>query len=93
MPAAIALDSASKRYGRIEALRSVSLSIEPGEVFGLLGPNGAGKTTLIRLLTGSTRATSGSVRVSGGDPKRARGHIGYMPQAPALYEDLSAREN
>ena len=90
---AIELDSVSKRYGRIEALRSATLAIRPGEVFGLLGPNGAGKTTLIRLLTGSTRPTSGSVQVLGVEPRQARGQIGYMPQAPALYEDLSPREN
>jgi len=59
----------------------------------LLGPNGAGKTTLIRLLTGSTRPTSGSVHVLGVEPRQARGQTGYMPQAPALYEDLSPREN
>jgi ABC-2 type transport system ATP-binding protein len=90
---AVELDSVSKRYGRIEALRSATLAIQPGEVFGLLGPNGAGKTTLIRLLTGSTQPTSGSVRVLGVEPRRARGQLGYMPQAPALYEDLSPREN
>jgi ABC-2 type transport system ATP-binding protein len=90
---AVELDSVSKRYGRIDALRSATLAIQPGEVFGLLGPNGAGKTTLIRLLTGSTQPTSGSVRVLGVAPKRARAQIGYMPQAPALYEDLSPREN
>jgi ABC-2 type transport system ATP-binding protein len=93
VPAAIELDSVSKRYGRIQALNSATLSIEPGEVFGLLGPNGAGKSTLIRLLTGSTRPNSGTVRVAGGDPRRSRAQIGYMPQAPALYEDLSPREN
>ena len=90
---AVKLDSVSKRYGHIDALRSATLAIQPGEVFGLLGPNGAGKTTLIRLLTGSTRPTSGSVQVLGVEPRQARGQIGYMPQAPALYEDLSAREN
>jgi ABC-2 type transport system ATP-binding protein len=90
---AVELDSVSKRYGRIDALRSATLAIQPGEVFGLLGPNGAGKTTLIRLLTGSTRPTSGSVHVLGVEPRQARGQIGYMPQAPALYEDLSPREN
>lgn len=89
----IELDQLSKRYGRIDALQTVTLSVREGEIFGLLGPNGAGKTTLIRLLTGSTRPTSGAVRVLGADPKSARGQIGYMPQAPALYEDLSPRDN
>ena len=89
----IALQNVSKRYGHIEALRSVTLDVRAGEIFGLLGPNGAGKTTLIRLLTGSTRPTGGTIQVLGGDPKAARHSMGYMPQAPALYEDLTPREN
>jgi ABC-2 type transport system ATP-binding protein len=93
----IELHQLAKRYGRIDALQSVTLSVSQGEIFGLLGPNGAGKTTLIRLLTGSSRATAGSVKVLDLDPvhdsKAVRRQIGYMPQAPALYEDLSARDN
>jgi ABC-2 type transport system ATP-binding protein len=105
----IQIDQLAKRYGRpgsgrgpaseraIDALRSVTLQVGKGEIFGLLGPNGAGKTTLIRLLTGSSRPTAGAVRVLGLDPvhdsKAVRREIGYMPQAPALYEDLSARDN
>ena len=93
----IQLDQLAKRYGRIEALRSVTLTVGKGEIFGLLGPNGAGKTTLIRLLTGSSRPTSGTVKVLDLDPvhhsKAVRREIGYMPQAPALYEDLSPRDN
>jgi len=95
--AVIELSNTSKRYGRIQALDSVTLSVQAGEIFGLLGPNGAGKTTLIRLLTGSTCPTSGSIIVLGRSPVRdsqqVRRQIGYMPQAPALYEDLSARDN
>jgi len=75
----------------------VSLKIETGQIFGLLGANGAGKTTLIRLLIGSTKPSSGHLTISGFDPtkgKRAiRKLIGYMPQSPALYEDLTPREN
>ena len=93
----IDLDQLAKRYARIDALRSVTLAVNEGEIFGLLGPNGAGKTTLIRLPTGSTRASGGSVRVLGLDPLRdsraVRRELGYMPQAPALYEDLSPRDN
>ncbi len=69
------------------------LEVRAGEIFGLLGPNGAGKTTVIRILTGSARATGGTARVLGGDPKQARHETGYMPQAPALYEDLTPRDN
>ena len=90
---AIAVDNVSKRYGHLEALKGVSLEVRAGEIFGLLGPNGAGKTTLIRLLTGSTRPSAGHVRVLGVEPKSARHAIGYMPQAPALYEDLNPRDN
>ena len=97
MPSVIALHQLAKRYGRIDALRSVTLSVGAGEIFGLLGPNGAGKTTLIRLLTGSARPSAGHVKVLGLDPVRdsqaVRRQIGYMPQAPALYEDLSPRDN
>jgi ABC-2 type transport system ATP-binding protein len=93
----IELHQLSKRYGHIEALRSLTLSVTQGEIFGLLGPNGAGKTTLMRMLTGSSRPTAGEVKVLGLDPVRdsqsVRREIGYMPQAPALYEDLSPRDN
>ena len=97
IPAAVEIEKLGKRYGRIEALHSVTAVVRQGEIFGLLGPNGAGKTTLIRLLTGSSRPSAGVVRVFGLDPVResraVRRQIGYMPQAPALYEDLSPRDN
>jgi ABC-2 type transport system ATP-binding protein len=86
-----------KNFGKVEALKGVSLKIDSGQIYGLLGSNGAGKTTLIRLLIGSTKPSSGSISVLGFDPtkqKRAlRKLIGYMPQSPALYEDLSPIEN
>ncbi|MBA3529085.1 MAG: ABC transporter ATP-binding protein [Propionibacteriaceae bacterium] len=86
-----------KRYGKVEALGGVDLRVREGAVFGLVGPNGAGKTTLIKAPVGSLRPTEGSVSVLGLDPLRDRAglrrRIGYMPQSPALYEDLSARDN
>ena len=86
-----------KNFGQVEALKDVNLTIAGGQIFGLLGSNGAGKTTLIRLLIGSTQPSSGSISILGFDPvkqKRAiRKLIGYMPQSPALYEDLSPIEN
>jgi ABC-2 type transport system ATP-binding protein len=86
-----------KKFDQIQALDGVSLAVASRQIFGLLGPNGAGKTTLIRLLIGSTRPTSGQLSVLGLDPirqKRAlRALVGYMPQTPALYEDLSAWAN
>jgi ABC-2 type transport system ATP-binding protein len=86
-----------KRYGSFEALRGVSLQVDTGSIYGLLGPNGAGKSTLIKALVGASRPSSGEVRILGLDPVRQgrelRPRIGYMPQAPALYDDLSARDN
>lgn len=94
---AIVVEDIKRHYGHIEALRGVNMQVEQGTIFGLLGSNGAGKTTLIKVLVGSTRPNHGQVRVLGLDPfkdvQQLRRQIGYMPQAPALYEDLSAREN
>lgn len=86
-----------KNYGKIEALKGISLSVEQGEIFGLLGANGAGKTTLIQILIGALHAQSGEVSVLGYNPQKQkyelRPQVGYMPQQAALYEDLSARAN
>ena len=94
---AIEVQGLTKLYGRTEALRGIDLAVPEGCLFGLLGPNGAGKTTLIKALVGALRPSGGSVRVLGLDPLRQRRQlrqqIGYMPQSPALYEDLSARGN
>jgi ABC-2 type transport system ATP-binding protein len=93
----IVVDRLRKHFGAVEALKGVSLTVGQGEIFGLLGANGAGKTTLIRTLMGQLRATAGEVCVLGLDPIRQaralRPRMGYMPQAAALYEDLSPREN
>src|SRR5438045_376090 len=91
-PPVIIVDRLRKRFDTVEALKSVSLTVTQGEIFGLLGSNGAGKSTLIKTLIGALRATAGEVSVLGLDPisqaHALRPHIGYMPQAPALYEDL-----
>jgi ABC-2 type transport system ATP-binding protein len=84
-----------KHYGTEVALDGLSLSIPPGTVYGFLGPNGAGKTTTMRLLTGLSRPTSGTVRVAGDpvDDRRAiADRIGYLPETPPLYDAFSARE-
>lgn len=97
MSNAIELDGLVKRYGRLEALKNLQMQIAPGEIFGLVGANGAGKSTLIQILVGALRYDQGRVSVLGFDPARQarpmRQQLGYMPQSPALYEDLSAREN
>jgi ABC-2 type transport system ATP-binding protein len=94
---AIVVDGLSKHYGAIRALHDLNLTVAAGTVFGLLGPNGAGKSTLIKALVGALTPSSGAARVLGYDPwrdrRRLRRVIGYMPQAPALYADLSARGN
>lgn len=86
-----------KRFGRVTALAGINLEIDRGEVFGLIGPNGAGKTTFIRAVVGALRPTEGNVAVLGLDPLAdrwaLRSRIGYMPQQPALYPDLSTRRN
>jgi ABC-2 type transport system ATP-binding protein len=94
---AITVAGLTKTYGAIAALRGADLTVPPGAVFGLLGPNGAGKSTMIKALVGALRPSSGTVRVLDLDPLRDRSAlrkvIGYMPQSPALYDDLSARDN
>ncbi len=94
---AIEVEGLVKRYGKIEALRGVDLRVPEGAVFGLVGPNGAGKTTLIKALVGALRPAEGRVRVLRLEPVKDRSElrqqIGYMPQFPALYGDLSAQDN
>jgi ABC-2 type transport system ATP-binding protein len=93
--AAVEATQLVKAFGPIRAVDGVDLSLEPGRIYGLLGPNGSGKTTLIRLLAGLARPTSGEARILGTRmPDRLTlGRIGYMPQAEALYPDLSVGEN
>jgi ABC-2 type transport system ATP-binding protein len=84
-----------KHFGRVQALRGISLRVEKGTIYGLLGPNGAGKTTLIRSMVGLLSPDSGQVNVLGVKmpDKNILAHIGYMTQAAALYEDLTVRQN
>jgi ABC-2 type transport system ATP-binding protein len=93
-PAAEAI-GLQKRFGEIRAVDGIDLVLAPGRIYGLLGPNGSGKTTLIRLLIGLARATGGEARILGTKmPSRPMlAQIGYMPQAEAIYPDLSVGEN
>lgn len=74
MSALLELRGLGKRFGGIEAVRDVSLTVQPGEIVGLIGPNGAGKTTLVNLITGVHRATAGTVRFEGADVTYQRPH-------------------
>src|SRR5688572_12743851 len=86
----------TKRYGNFTAVDSISFRAVPGQIFGFLGPNGAGKTTTIRIVSGLSLPTSGTVLVNGIDvaaePVRAKAVMGYVPDRPYLYEKLTGRE-
>ncbi|MGI6167279.1 MAG: ABC transporter ATP-binding protein [Eubacteriales bacterium] len=86
----------TKKYGDNLALDNISFSISSGKVYGLLGPNGAGKTTTMNIITGCLAATSGTVTVGGHDifeePLEAKRHIGYLPEVPPLYTDMTPSE-
>jgi ABC-2 type transport system ATP-binding protein len=91
---AISINELSFTYGKLKAIDQLSLQIPSGISFGLLGPNGAGKTTLIRLLVGLIKPVSGSITMLGKEPSRGTAHsIGYMPQLPSLYSELSVQQN
>jgi ABC-2 type transport system ATP-binding protein len=94
-PIAVAASDVRKRFGQIEALAGLSLSVYEGEIYGLLGPNGSGKTTFIRCLAGLVRPDVGRLTVFGVAPRVAvsAGRVGYMTQAPALYAELTVDEN
>lgn len=97
MPAAIEAEHLAKRYGTVEALRDITLTVQPGELFGLVGPDGAGKTTFLRILACLLRPTGGTARVAGiditRDPPGVKRHIGYMSQRFSLSETLTVLEN
>src|SRR5579883_2605797 len=89
----IEVQNLSKAYADKTAVRDITFNVNKGEILGFLGPNGAGKTTTMRILTGFMPATSGTARVSGydvfKDSLQVRRHIGYLPEAPPLYPDMS----
>ncbi len=86
----------SRNYGDKRAVRDVGVELRRGEVLGLLGPNGAGKTTTMQMLTGNLAPTTGSVSICGVDlldrPTQAKTRIGYLPETPPLYRDLTVDE-
>src|SRR5919107_4472635 len=96
-PPAIEVEDLVKSYGEIDAVRGVSFTVPPGEVFGFLGPNGAGKSTTINMLCTLVTPTSGVARVSGFDVvtqrDAVRRHIGLVFQDPTLDGYLTADQN
>ncbi|WP_246984118.1 ABC transporter ATP-binding protein [Halorientalis marina] len=93
--AAIDAAALTKRYGSTTAVDELDLAVPEGVVYGFLGPNGAGKTTTMRMLTALTRPTSGTASVAGApvtDRQRLIERIGYLPEEPPLYDELTARE-
>ena len=97
MTTAIDFQNVVKRYGKVEALRDVSFSVNRGEMFGLIGPDGAGKTTAIRAICGLMHIDAGTIRILGQDPvkqhRQVTGSVGYLSQRFSLYGDLSIDEN
>ena len=85
----------TKRYGGMTAVDDISFTAESGEVVGLLGPNGAGKSTTMNIITGYLGASEGTVLIDGIDilenPKAAKAKIGYLPELPPLYQDMTVR--
>jgi ABC-2 type transport system ATP-binding protein len=97
MSAVVETQNLSKRYHDKLAVNALNLAVQEGEIFGFLGPNGAGKTTTILMLLGLTEPTSGRAAVCGFDPTHepleVKRRVGYLPENPGFYEDISAREN
>ncbi len=92
----IEVSALSKKYGSFKAVDNVSFTIKKGEIVGFLGPNGAGKSTIMNILTGYLSLTEGKVSIDGYDvlenPKQAKKRIGYLPEIPPLYTDMTVRE-
>jgi len=91
----IVAESLTKRYGDTVAVDTINLCVPYGSIYGLLGPNGAGKTTTLRMLTTLCRPTDGHATVGGvsiQNRERLVGNIGFMPEEPPIYEELTGRE-
>lgn len=96
MASAVEIRGLTKVFGDKKALDEVDLVVEEGSIFGFLGPNGAGKTTTIRIMTGLSRPSGGSVAILGKDATAAgnevRAHVGFLPDVPGFYDWMTAEE-
>lgn len=92
----IKVKNLSKNYGPVQAVKDISFTVEEGKVYGFLGPNGAGKSTTMNIITGCLSASAGEVSVNGFDivdePIEAKRSIGYLPEIPPLYPDMTPYE-
>ncbi len=92
----IQVSNLTKKYGKNVAVDNVSFTIEKGHIYGLLGPNGAGKSTTMNMITGYISSTSGTITIDGHDvvkePEQARKLLGYLPELPPLYMDMTVYE-
>ena len=92
----IEIDNLVKKNGEHVAVDHLSLTVEPGKIYGFLGPNGAGKSTTMNIITGYLGATSGTVTINGHDifkePEEAKKCVGYLPEIPPLYADMTVLE-
>ncbi len=92
----IQVEHLSKKYGKLTAVEDLSFTVEKGQIYGFLGPNGAGKSTTMNIMTGYIAATGGTVSINGFDilkePKKAKKCIGYLPEVPPLYTDMTVWE-
>lgn len=92
----VQMNNVTKIYNNLTAIKDISFSVKKGEIVGFLGPNGAGKTTTMNILTGCLSSTYGKVKIAGNDilhnPEAAKKCIGYLPERPPLYDNMTVKE-
>lgn len=92
----IQVENLVKKYGEHVAVNDLTFTIEKGKIYGFLGPNGAGKSTTMNMITGYLGATGGSIKINGIDlvknPEKAKKYIGYLPEIPPVYPDMTVKE-
>ncbi|NOR42885.1 MAG: ATP-binding cassette domain-containing protein [Gammaproteobacteria bacterium] len=96
MSSLISVNNLTRRYGNFCAVNNISFELAAGDILGFLGPNGAGKSSTMQMLTGNLAPTLGEIRINGVDllenPKAAKASIGYLPENPPLYKEMTVTE-